>query len=274
MHETPIVKFINCEARPLAVVLGTNEIASAIAVRLNYNGCRVILSHDQTTPVLRRKMAFHDALYEEAVEIDGVRGRRADSIVDIAEAFAQPQAVVAVTPLQLMDLIVMRRPDALVDARLQNCRITPNLRGVAAFSVGVGGEFQTSVNCDAAVSTQPLGAAVEEAPQAEAFVHAQREGVWLTPLDVGARVYRGVALGRHAGVRVFAPKDGVLRGIARDGCFVPRGARLLEIDPRGRTPNCAGTDEQGRRVANAVMSAIRHVEAQRERRSAFEPVLS
>jgi hypothetical protein len=40
-------------------------------------------------------------------------------------------------------------------------------------------------------------------------------------------------LGHHAGAPVFASMEGVLRGIAREGTFVPKGVKILEIDMRG-----------------------------------------
>jgi len=42
----------------LAVILGTDEIASAVAVNLYRSGYCVVLSHDPLPPVIRRKMAF------------------------------------------------------------------------------------------------------------------------------------------------------------------------------------------------------------------------
>ncbi|MGA8170777.1 MAG: xanthine dehydrogenase [Methylocystis sp.] len=288
MHETPIRKFIECEARPLAVILGTNEIASAIAARLTYNGHRVILSQDPFTPVLRRKMAFHDALFDEHVEVDGILGRGALSLVEIAETFARAEDVVAVTPLQLTDLMVMRRLDALVDARLRARSMTPDLRGFAFATLGVGPRFETGRDCDCALKiqashvdallddeavtpnhvTRPLGVA-----SPEPFIRAQRDGVWLTPLDIGARVYKGIALGRHAGLRVFAPSDGVLLGIARDGAYASKGARLVEIDLRGRTPVLTGSDEHGRTIANAAMRAIRSLASRRQSLAASDHAL-
>lgn len=49
--------------RPLAIILGTNEIASAIAVHLHRAGWACILSNDPFPPVIRRRMAFHDVLF-------------------------------------------------------------------------------------------------------------------------------------------------------------------------------------------------------------------
>jgi hypothetical protein len=287
MHETPIRKFIDGEAPPLVVVLGTNEVASAIAVRLTYNSHRVILSHDPSAPVLRRNMAFQDVLFGDHAELDGIVGRRAESIMEFATTLAAP-GVVAVTPLQLMDLIVVRRLEALVDARLLVSRVTPDLRGCAAVTIGVGPIFETGRNCDFAVDTQPCQTItpVEQrskapddrvrargANSADFVICAPREGEWVTPLDVGARVYRGITLGRLAGARVFAPRDGYLRGVARDGAFIPKGAKFLEIDPRGRGPISTGTDEHGRAVAIAVMQPIRCVEGPRGRHAPLTDAL-
>jgi xanthine dehydrogenase accessory factor len=54
------------DSMPLALVLGTNEIASAVAVHLKAAGHCVILSHDSFPPVIRRAMAFHDAVSDGA----------------------------------------------------------------------------------------------------------------------------------------------------------------------------------------------------------------
>ena len=56
---------------------------------------------------------------------------------------------------------------------------------------------------------------------------------------------------------MVAPRDGILRGIARDGIEVPAGIKLLEIDPRGRDAQWTGTDGRGRAIASATAAAVR-----------------
>src|SRR5271165_1229167 len=70
MQDAPFPRSASREARLLVIVLVTNEIASATAVRLTWEGHGVILSHDPFPPVIRRGMAFHDALF------GGSRGSR------------------------------------------------------------------------------------------------------------------------------------------------------------------------------------------------------
>jgi hypothetical protein len=146
--------FLSLYADPYAIILGTNEIASAIAVHLCWARFRVVMSDDPYPPVIRRGMAFHDALYDDRAEVDGIVGRRVESALEIVDALAWPGRV-AVTHLQFTDLITLRTPAIVVDARMQKHRVTPDLRGVARLAIGVGPKFTVERNCDIAVETLP-----------------------------------------------------------------------------------------------------------------------
>jgi xanthine dehydrogenase accessory factor len=257
--------------KPLALILGTNEIASAVAVRMSQAGYACILAHDLHPPVIRRKMAFHDTLYYEHVCLDGIVGRRADDAVELLAALEAP-AHVAVTPLHLSDLITLRTPAALIDARMQKYRITPDWRHIARLAVGLGPNFRVGDNCDVAIETKPskVGALVvfggTEAPDhkpetlggvgANRFAYAAHDGLWHSALEIGVRVYKGLVVGHLDGAPVSAPLDGVLRGVARDGLQIPGGVKLLEIDPRGRAACWTGIDPRGDAIAKAVVRAV------------------
>ena len=279
-------EFLSNRSAPFVIVLGANEIASAVGARLTQEGCRVVLSHDPYPPVIRRGMSFHDALFNDRAEVDGIQGRRGESALEIVRVLTET-GVVAVTSLQLTDLIALRTPDVLIDARMQKRRMTTNLRNIANLSIGLGPQFAAGVNCDVAVETHPdhAGALVESGETRPndhvprylggvgrgRFVYSARDGVWRTPLDVGALAFRGVVLGYQDRLAVRAPMDGYLRGIARDGVHAPAGVKLVEIDPRGRLARWTGSDERGRRIAEAVVVAIQKTPA---RRSAWRRQLS
>ena len=61
-------------SRPIAVILGLDEIASAIGVRIHEAGYSVVMSHDTARPVIRRGMAFFDALYDDPIVLGGLPG--------------------------------------------------------------------------------------------------------------------------------------------------------------------------------------------------------
>jgi len=272
MTDTDLAYWLRCSQLPLAVVLGTNEIASAVAVSLIAAGYSTILSHDPFPPVMRRAMAFHDALFGDRAVVERVEGERAETAMEIAVILAKPDHVV-VTPLQLTDLIAMFSINVLVDARMQKHRVTPDFRGLADVTIGLGPHFAIGVNCDAGVETRPAknGTVVSigrtdladgvarslGGAGAERFVYSDRQGRWHTPVEIGMRIFKGFVVGHLDGRPVSAPIDGVLRGLVRDSTSVPAGVKLLEIDARGRDARWTGTDERGRAIAEATTAAIR-----------------
>ncbi|MEA1675894.1 hypothetical protein [Nitrospirillum sp. BR 11163] len=256
---------------PYAIILGTNEIASAVAIRLHQQGYGVIMSHDPSPPVIRRKMSFHDALFDDPVTLAGIAAERVESGMAAAAALARRQGV-AITELGLLDLIVIRTLDLLVDARLQKYSTTPDLRRLARVTVGLGPGFTAGANCDFAIETKPdrQGALVREgttAPAdgivrplgnrgAERFVYSDVSGRWHTAMEIGSRVFKDYVVGYLGGSAVQAPFDGILRGVVRDGTEVPAGVKLLEVDPRGRGAVWAGIDDRAQAIAQAVGMAL------------------
>jgi len=255
----------------LAVVLGTNEIASAIAVHLHRDRFGVVLSHDPAPPVIRRKMAFHDVLFDEAVTLDGVTARRADTGIEIRSLLRTGCAVI-ITELGLLDLIVVSSLELLIDARMQKFHTTPDLRPLARFTVGVGPCFSGGSNCHAAIETRPgkAGRILQHGTTDEAdgvprrlggcyeerFVRAEIAGRWHTAVDIGTRVFKDFVIGHLGNVPIRAPFDGALRGVVRDGTEVPAGVKLLEIDPRKRRASWSGIDPRSQLIAKAVTKAV------------------
>ena len=198
--------------RGFAIILGTNEIASAVAVRLSWEGFDVALSYDPHPPVFRRGMSFHDALFEDSAQLDGIMGRRAENAVEFFEVFARGGCV-AVTPLHATDLIPLRRAEAIIDARMQKDRVTPDLRGSRWDGRGARTQFHGRRQlrrrdrnpfraCRGGVEDGPdLGLRWNPTrtrrPRRGAISSAPRAGVWRTPLNIGDRVYKGVTVGRQ-----------------------------------------------------------------------------
>jgi hypothetical protein len=254
-----------------AVILGTNEIASAVAVSLHRAGYFTILSHDPFPPVIRRKMAFHDALFDDPVVLDGVTAQRADAGLEILTLRTKAKGVI-ITELGLLDLMIVQTPTILIDARMQKYQVTPDLRRLAKFTIGLGPSFSAEENCDFAIETRPAKAGqiiqhgATDRPDgialqlggrgAERFVRADFPGIWRTPIEIGTRIFKDYIIGFLGDTPIIAPFDGMLRGVVRDGTEVPSGVKLLEVDPRGRTAVWSGIDDRAASLSRAVMQAI------------------
>lgn len=261
----------NASAVPFAVILGTNELASAIALRLYRGGHLVVLSHDPLPPVIRRGMAFHDTLFDQPILLDGQAAVRVESSFEIIAQHRRAPGIL-VTELGLVELLTVGVPTLLIDARMQKYQTTPDLRHLARLTIGLGPSFAAGDNCDIAIETRPdkvglilLSGAPEPADHRpaliagrgdERFVRAPSPGRWHTALEIGIRVFKDYEVGFVDGLAVVAPFDGIIRGLARDGTEVPAGVKLLEIDPRGRGAVWRGVDARGAQLAKAVMSAL------------------
>lgn len=236
----------------------------------------MVLAHDPYPPVIRRATAFHDVLHGEEKSIEDVRAKRIDRIAEAAITLAEPRQV-AVTPMGLTDLLMLGTIDIIVDARMQKHTIRPDLRGLARMVIGLGPGYAVRKNCDLAVETKPLligalaeGGTTEPADRTpetiagvgrERFVYSALDGHWRTPFEIGGRVYKGMPIGHIDRERIYAPIDGVLRGIARDDIDIPKGVKLIEVNPRIYRRRQNEIEERPRLIAEATLRAVRILEA-------------
>lgn len=270
MNRTRIAEFLGRGGASFVVVLGSDEIASAIAVRLTETGRRVVLVRDPARMVLRRGMAFDDAAHGEAVTLEGVEAIRADDGFELAVILSEPGRV-AVVDLDLNEVLAIRAADVLIDARRRGDAARADLRGLAGVAIGVGPGFVAGGHCYVAVESRgaAAGRAVWRGPvvgdgdgdgDGEGHggaaggpeMRSPCAGRWRTPFEVGRMVYRGMTVGRVDGEAVVAPRDGRVIGIARDDALVIGGVGLVEIVPPGGEVAWRGIDARGRAIAEGI----------------------
>ncbi len=257
----------------VGLILGTGDIASAIGRSLFKSGLGVVMLRDPSIPVLRRGMAFDDALENGATELDGVRGARA-SKPDALPAWARRREAVVLADLDLA-VVAGAWPDmasVLVDARMRKYAAAADLRPLAPCTVGVGPGFIAGGNVDFAIETLPgqEGILVEHGPTAvptgrsvplgdateERFVYAACAGPWRPLAALGDWVEAGAVIGRLGSHNVAAPIGGCVRGMVRPShSGVARGSKLLEIDPRLGAP-WTGVPPRAAQIAAGVQRAV------------------
>jgi hypothetical protein len=251
---------------PLAIVLGLNEIASAVAVNLHGGGYAVIMVHDAGAPVIRRGMAFFDALFDGKATLGGVTAVNVDSSL-AARSQVRAQECICVTRLDLSELLIIGDIDVLIDARVHSDIVTPRLRKLARISIGIGNRFISGEDCDVTVALGGPEAAHARAVDRTLVMRSPVAGRWHTPLDIGVRIYKGFPLGYLGSTIIKAPVDGILRGIARDDTSVPGSAELIEISTGVRGGRWWGLDAQGVRTGAAVQHALHRLGADNLARS-------
>lgn len=247
------IRLIN-DATPIALILGTGDIASAIGRDLFLSHWGVVMLRDEAVPVMRRGMAFDDALEDRVTRLDGVWGARATA-PEMLPTLARGREAVVVARLDPAVVTGNCRGilSVLIDARMRKYAAPADLRPLAACAIGVGPGFVAGENVDVAIETLPgqEGDLIPHGPTAtptgrsvplggakeERFDCAINSGSWDPWVPLGAWVEAGTPLGILGEHRVYAPIDGRVRGIVRampNG--VARGARLAELDPRHGAP--------------------------------------
>lgn len=256
----------------LILVRGTGDVASAVAHLLFTQGHRV-LCHDIAAPTYsRRGMAFVDAVFEGTATLDGVLARRADSLEAAAHMLGCRKAV-PVTTADFRAVLDMIGPSTIVDARMRKRAEPEKLLGLAPLTIGLGPNFVAGETVDVAIETawgDALGEMVERGPTRalagepraidgrgrERFVYAPRAGLFLTGRHIGDDVAQGTTVATIEGESLPAPLSGRIRGLTHDRVPVEKGAKVIEIDPRGERAAVLGLGERPRRIAAGVLRAI------------------
>jgi hypothetical protein len=257
------------DPRPV-LVLGTDDIASAVGHALAGAGIRAVLARDLGLPVLRRAMSFDDAIENGFAELDGVTAYAAD-----LPLLRCHLGTLSVTERRVEELLDPALIEGVIDARMRRRDVKRDLRGALGFGIGLGPGFIAGRNVDLAVETAPeatgrivrrgetIPAHGRSVPIAgvgrERFSRAPHKGLWWTHRCIGDAVEAGAVVGLCGGIQVRAPHTGSLRGLVRPGSEVPAGLRLLEVDPRGAKAQCRGIPPRAAAIAVATLEALREV---------------
>jgi xanthine dehydrogenase accessory factor len=251
--------------RPVAIVLGCNDVGSAVACALHGAGWSVVLVDDIDPPWHRRGMAFTNAWYIGNAELDGAGACFCASLKSIPSVLAH--GMIAATTWSWGSVADALRAEILVDAGRSRHR-PEMLRGRVSLTIGVGPEFCAGQNVD--VALEGLGGAADAPPTAapgrtepaamlrrKSYVVAStRYGRFMTERRIGDSVRAGERIGAVGNQAVAAPANGVLLGLAARGARIEPGDEIVEVDTGGVAYRCHGIAAGPRRVAESVLAVV------------------
>ncbi len=130
-------------SRLLAVVIGSAELGSAIAVRLSKSGLAVVVCDEVDPPWIRRGMAFTDAWYFGSACVDSVQATFCASLRSIPTVLAN-RPTIAATTWSWPGVAAGLNAGIVIDARCFHAGTLPNLIASApdgVLTVGIGPSF-------------------------------------------------------------------------------------------------------------------------------------
>ena len=262
----------------LVAVKGAGDLATGVIHRLCRAGFAVVASELPEPTVVRRTVAFAEAVALGQITVEDVTARLASSLEEVQAAIAAGQVPIVVDPAGT--LLKQMHPAVLVEATLSkyNSGVTINDAPVV---IALGPGYEAGKDVHAVIETNRghnLG---------RVYLHGGAEPNTGVPGAIAGytseRLLRAPCAGRLYAVRhigdlveagetvavvsinetnsagavpVTAAISGILRGLVRDGLHVSGGMKVGDIDPRAAREHCFTISDKSRAIAGGVLEAI------------------
>ncbi len=256
--------------RNLVLVRGAGDLATGVAHRLYRSGFPVVMTEIAWPTVIRRPVAFAEAVFDECHEVEGITARLAAGLPEARAILAGGEIPVLIDPR--LEVAIQLEPAVVVDAIIAKSNTGTRITD-APLVIGLGPGFTAGVDVHAVVETNrghDLGRVILRGgaePDTgtpgliagygrERLIKAPADGVFEAVAVIGSLVEAGETLGMVGGCPVTAPIGGALRGLIRDGVTVRRGQKMGDVDPRRRVEFCYTISDKARAIAGGVLEAV------------------
>lgn len=254
----------------IVLIRGGGDLASGVALRLHRCGAKVIITELEQPLVVRRSVAFAEAVYSGAAQVENTRALRVANALSALEVVSEGNIAVLVDPMG--ESVHFIRPEVLVDARLLKQPPEVNFPSVP-LQIGLGPGFIAGENCSAVVETMrgpylgrvywqgtaEVDTGIPEAVlqhQGDRVLRSPGDGVLETVAEIGDVLQAGELIARIGETAVIAPFKGLLRGLMHDGLRVETGLKIGDMDPRLNPDLCKLVSDKALAVGGGVLEIM------------------
>ena len=252
-------------------IKGAGEMATGVAWYLYQANIRSIFMMEIAVPLaVRRRVSFCEAVHAKRHTVMDITAIRVVQPRQIRSAWSEGKIAVTIDPG--WSTIGKIKPDIVVDAILAKKNLGTTLFE-APLVIGLGPGLNAGSDAHVVIETNrghDLGRLITTGSAEkntgipgniagftqERVLRAQADGTFETGMTIGDCVVAGDGIGQVAGRQVRAKVGGVLRGLLRSGSPVQKGAKLGDIDPRGKKEFCNTISDKARTIAGSVLQAI------------------
>lgn len=257
----------------IVLIRGGGDLATGVAVRLLRAGFKVVITELAQPLVVRRSVAFAQAVFSGETTVEGYVARcvkDAEDTLRILQIMAKNQVPVLVDPTAVSVLLL--HPSVIVDARMLKQPPEP-LKHQASLYIGLGPGFTACGNCHAVVETKrghhmgrviwkgsasadtgiPEGVAGEVERR---VLRAPADGLLVAHAEIGEHVQAGQMIASVGDAVVIAPFKGMLRGLIYPGLSIHKGQKIGDLDPRDDTSLCELVSDKSMAIGGGVLEAI------------------
>lgn len=269
-----LVHLYNCcmikNETKLILILGGGDLASGVAAVLHRNGWHVVVSELPEPMVVRRKVAFAEAVWDGHQTVEEIHSVFAHDDEEVEAALQAGKVAVVVDPLaKIAERFEFR---AIVDARMLK-RFHPNEFRKDIPLIGLGPGFTAGENCLAVIETnrsENLGKIIwtgsaeqdtgvpgfVEGRGLERVLYSPCNGTFKSYVEIGELVTEGQLLAEVGGEAITAPFDGLVRGMLRDGLTIKAHTKVGDVDPRKDVSLAAQISDKALIAGQSVLKVL------------------
>ena len=253
----------------LVIIKGGGDLATGIAHRLFRSGFDILITEIAQPTVIRRSVAFANAVFEGRMTVEGVTAVRATPD-EVAGCLRERLIPVLVDPA--CQIVRQLQPWGLVDAILAKKNLGTAMDD-APVVIGVGPGFTAGVDVHRVVETMrghDLGRVIESGTATpntgipgdiggytlERLVTAPCDGIFIPQKQIGDIVTAGETLGTVENTPVISSIAGVLRGLLQAGLPVTKNMKIGDVDPRAKVQHCWTISDKARAIGGGVLEAL------------------
>lgn len=257
--------------KEMVIVRGGGDIASGVIQKVYRCGFKVLVLEIENPTCIRREVSFSEALFEDEIEVEGIKSVRVRNLEEIEDAWKNNKVPVIIDPKG--SYINLLKPKAVVDGILAKKNLGTYIN-MAPITIALGPGFEAGKDVDVVIETNRghnLGRLIFNgeaqadtgAPgniggyTKERVIYSPCDGVINNVREIGDIVKKEEPLAYVGDYIVRATIDGVLRGIIRNNSKVYKGLKIADIDPRlEERKNCFTISDKARTIGGGVLEAL------------------
>lgn len=257
----------------IVLIKGAGDLATGIAYRLKKSGFDIVMTEIDNPTTVRRTVAFSQAIFDNEIEIEGIKGIKVNNINEIHKEIKKGNIPIIID--KEANIIKKLKPKVVVDAIIAKKNLGTSIND-APIVIGVGPGFEAKKDCHLVIETKRghyLGKVIEEGSAIpntgipgniggytkERIIRASSNGKIKPVVKIGDYVKKDEVVAYIDDVEVLAEIDGIVRGMLQEGIEVFKGMKSGDIDPRCEKDHCFTISDKARSIGGGVLEAIMYM---------------
>ena len=254
----------------IVLIKGAGDLATGVAHRLKKCGFDIVMTEIEEPTTVRRTVAFSQAVYDNEVEVEGIKAKLVKDIEMIKENIAND--IISIIVDKDANIIKELKPDVVIDAIIAKKNTGTSIND-ADIVIALGPGFEAGVDCHLVIETKRghyLGKVITKGKAIPntgipgdigghtvgRIIRATGDGI-ISPISkIGDYVEEGQVVAYVDNVPVYASISGIVRGMLQEGITVFKGMKSGDIDPRCKKEHCFTISDKARSIGGGVLEGI------------------